>query len=71
MKVGEDWVEVPALGPNAAWTAARCILPYCKSFRQLIDLSRFGPGDYRVLKTVKDEVTEVSTTFVVKFRISK
>ena len=71
MKGGEDWVEVPALCPNAAWTAARCILPYCKSYRQLIDLSRFGPGDYRVLKTVRDELTRVSTTFVVKFKISK
>jgi hypothetical protein len=71
MKVGEDWVEVPALGPNTAWTAALCILPHCKSYRQLIDLSRFGPGDYRVFKTVRDEVTGVSTTFVVKFKIIK
>jgi len=65
--IDEEWVEVPAM--PWAWDAARRILPPGQSFRQSIDLSGFSPGDYRVGKTVRDEVTEMSRIFKVKFEV--
>lgn len=70
--IDEEWVEVPALNLDVpwAWPAALCILPPGQSFRQSIDLSGFGPGDYRVGKTVRDEATERSRIFKVKFEVT-
>ena len=69
--IDEEWVEVPAYDLDVpwAWPAAQCILPSGQSFRQSIDLSEFGLGDYRVGKTVRDEVTERSRIFKVKFEV--
>jgi hypothetical protein len=64
-----EWVEVPAFNLDVpwAWDAAQRILPPGRSFRQSIDLSGFDLGDYRIGKTVRDEVTERSRIFKVKF----
>lgn len=70
--IDEEWVEVPAFNLDVpwAWTAALYILPPGQSFSQSIDLSGFGPGEYRVGKTVRDEVTERSRIFKVKFEVT-
>jgi hypothetical protein len=67
--IDEEWVEVSALNLDVpwAWPAALRILPPGRSFRQSIDLIGLEPGDYRVVKTVRDEATERSRIFRVKF----
>ena len=65
--IDEEWVEVPDV--PWAWDAARRILSPGQSFRQSVDLSGFSPGDYRVGTTVRDEVTEMSRIFKVKFEV--
>jgi hypothetical protein len=65
--IDEEWVEVPAM--PWAWDAARLILPPGQSYKQSIDLSGFIHGDYRVGKIVRDEETEMSRIFKVKFDV--
>ena len=70
--IDDEWVEVPAYNLDVpwAWEAALRILPPGQSFRQSIYLSGFSPGDYRVGKTVRDEVTEMSRIFKVTFEVT-
>lgn len=59
---------------SAALTArarAQKRLSWVPRARQSIDLRGFSPGDYRAHKTVTVEVTDVSTTHVVEFKIVK
>jgi hypothetical protein len=69
--IDEEWVEVPAIRRNEewAWLAWLRVLPPGGVYRQLIDLSGFDPGEYRVCKTIKEEATENSRTLKTGFKV--
>jgi len=68
-KTNDTWVEVPALGPKEAWTAALLILPPRRSYTQVVDLSRLEVGDYVLLKEINFGDSGEGKTFTVRFCI--
>ena len=68
-KTNDTWVEVPALGPNEAWTAALLILPPGRSYKQVVDLSRLEVGDYVLFKEIYFGESGEGKTFTIRFCI--
>jgi hypothetical protein len=68
---GESWIEVSPFPPNSAWTAVAIIVRPGETRKQSIKIDGLEPGEFRLSKTVRDEVIEKSTTFIMEFEIKK